>query len=61
MVPQEVNVKVEGDTIILEGADKALVGNVAGKMEKLTRITDKDKRRFQDGIYIIEKAGKVII
>lgn len=61
MVPQEVNVKVEGDTIILEGADKALVGNVAGKMEKLTRITDKDKRRFQDGIYIIEKAGKVMI
>ncbi len=58
---QGVNLKIEGDTIILEGIDKALVGNIAGRIEKLTRITDKDRRRFQDGIFIIEKAGKLMM
>ncbi len=60
-VPSSVQLKVSGDIIEVSGTDKAIVGAAAGKIEALTRITDRDKRRFQDGIYIIEKAGKQII
>lgn len=56
-----VNVKIEGDIIIVSGADKELVGRTAGSIELLCRITDKDRRIFQDGIYIIEKDGKKIV
>ncbi len=57
---QGVNVKVDGTEIIVEGADRELVGQSAADIENLTRRPGYDKRVFQDGIYIIEKAGKVV-
>ncbi len=54
----EVKVKIEGSLIIIEGVNKELVGQTAGSIEQLTRITNRDLRIFQDGIYITEKAGK---
>ena len=60
-IPQGVNLKIDGQLIILEGIDKELVGNTASLIEKLTRRTDFDPRVFQDGIYIVEKDGKKII
>ena len=56
-----VDVKVEGDIVIVSGIDKELVGRTASSIELLCRITDKDRRIFQDGIYIIEKDGKKIV
>lgn len=56
-----VKVSVQGDIISLEGIDRDAVGQSAAKIESLTRITNKDRRIFQDGCYIIEKpAGKKI-
>lgn len=52
-----VKVIVAGDTITIEGVDKDAVAQSAAKIENLTRITNKDRRIFQDGCYIIEKAG----
>ena len=56
----KVEIKLNGDEIIVKGIDKETVGNIAGRIEQLTRITDRDRRKFQDGIFIIEKAGKEI-
>ncbi len=53
-------VKLEGDLISIESVDKNLAGQIAADIEQLTRIRNKDNRIFQDGIYIIEKAGKPI-
>ena len=61
VIPQGVQVKIDGQLIILEGIDKELVGNTASLIEKLTRRTGFDPRIFQDGIYIIEKDGKKIV
>ncbi len=56
-----VEAKLEGNIIILKGMDKEKVGQTAGNCEKATRITNRDKRRFQDGLWITYKAGKDLI
>ena len=52
-----VEVKIEGDTITLEGNNKELVGQTAANLESSTRIKNRDRRRFQDGLFILEKCG----
>lgn len=53
-----VDVKIEGNMITVESVDKELAGQTAASIEQLCRITDKDRRIFQDGIYLVSKAGK---
>jgi len=52
------NVRIEGDIVTIEAADKEIAGQVAADIEKLTRRGNYDTRVFQDGIYIINKDGK---
>jgi large subunit ribosomal protein L6 len=52
------HVKIEGDIIEITSTDKEIAGQIAGDIEKLSRRPGFDKRIFQDGIYIINKAGK---
>jgi len=59
-IPQDVTMKIEGDQIIIESIDKELAGKMASNIEQLTRISARDRRVFQDGIFMIEKAGKPI-
>lgn len=55
------DVKIDGDIITVFGADKEIVGQVAADIEQLTRITNRDTRIFQDGLYIIEKDGSEVL
>src|SRR3989344_4377105 len=55
-----VNVKIDGDIIIVEGADKEKTSQTGANIENATRITNKDRRRFQDGCFFIEKDGEKI-
>ena len=55
-----VNIKVEGTDVIVESPDKELAGQTAASIEQLCKITNRDRRIFQDGIYIVSKAGKKI-
>lgn len=57
-IRQGVKVEIQGDTINVTGADKDLVGQTAASIEQLTRITSRDRRIFQDGIYILKKPGE---
>lgn len=52
-----VDVKVSGDEVTVQGNDIEKVGQTAANMEKATKRPAFDRRRFQDGIYIIQKAG----
>jgi large subunit ribosomal protein L6 len=59
-VKEGVEVKLEGNDILIESPDKELAGQTAASIEKLCVIKNRDKRIFQDGIWIVEKAGKEI-
>ena len=51
----DVDVKVSGDEITIQGMDIQEVSQTAANIETATKIKDKDLRVFLDGIYISEK------
>ncbi len=59
-LPKDVQVKVQGDKIIVTGPDVEKVGQAASTIEQICRVVNKDKRVFQDGIFLIERNGKSI-
>ncbi len=53
-----VKVEVKGQDITLTGVSKERVGLCAAQIEQLCRVRGRDRRVFQDGVYIIEKDSK---
>ncbi|QLG26140.1 50S ribosomal protein L6 [Halorarum halophilum] len=51
----DTDVQIDGEELTLTGPSKEDVGQTAANIEQLTRVTDKDSRVFQDGVYITEK------
>jgi len=52
---EDVNVKIENENIELESFDIERAGQVATNIEKGTRVRNKDRRIFQDGIFLVSK------
>jgi len=55
----DTKIVVKGNDIVLTGADLEAVSQTAANIERSTKIKGFDSRVFQDGAYIVEKAGKV--
>jgi len=51
----DTSVDVDDEHITLSGPNKDDVGQTAADIEQLTRVSGKDIRVFQDGVYITEK------
>jgi len=51
---EDVKVTLDKDFLIVEGLNKEKAGQTAANIEKATRITKRDRRIFQDGIYMIK-------
>ena len=51
----DTRVEVDGEEVVLSGPNKEDVGQTAADIEQLTRVSGKDTRVFQDGVYIVEK------
>jgi len=50
-----VKVTVKGKDVIVEGIDLEAVAQTAANIELATKVKDKDRRVFVDGIYIYER------
>lgn len=55
-----VDIDLGKEIITLKSVDKELAGQCAANFEAATKIRGRDKRIFQDGVYIIKKCGKEI-
>jgi len=56
--PGEVEVKVSNKTdVVVKGIDKEKVGQTAANIERSCKIRNRDRRVFQDGIYITSKGA----
>ena len=51
----DTEVEIDGEELTLSGPSKEDVGQTAANVEQLTRVTEKDQRVFQDGVYITNK------
>jgi len=52
-------VEIKGADIIISGISKEDVGNTASNFELATRITNRDRRIFMDGIWITSKPRSI--
>ncbi|MGB9708340.1 MAG: 50S ribosomal protein L6 [Candidatus Pacearchaeota archaeon] len=50
-----VEVTIDGDIVVVRGVDKEATGQMAANIETATRVRARDRRVFQDGIWIIKK------
>jgi len=51
-----VSVEVKGKDVLVRGPDKEAAGQTAANIESAAKVKGKDKRIYQDGIFIVEKA-----
>lgn len=50
-------VEVKGTEIIVSGYDKEDVSQTASNIEQHTKVKNKDIRRYQDGVYLVEQTN----
>jgi len=51
----ETKVEVKGEEITVTGLDRDAVGQTAANIERSTHVPARDRRVFQDGIFVTEK------
>ena len=58
-IPAGVEVELKGNQITVSSFNKELAGQTAANFETATKIKKRDRRIFQDGIYITQKSEDI--
>jgi large subunit ribosomal protein L6 len=57
-VPEGAELNIGKEIITIKSVNREIAGQAAANFEAATKIRGRDKRIFQDGVYIINKCGK---
>ncbi|MEI6731198.1 MAG: 50S ribosomal protein L6 [archaeon] len=55
-----VNVEIKGQKILVSSHNRELAGQTMANIEKATKVRNRDRRIFQDGIFLTERPGRDI-
>ena len=55
-----VKVEIKGNILEVSSEDKDAVGQTIANIERATKVKERDRRIFQDGVFLIEKDGREI-
>lgn len=53
----DTKVQVKGEEVTVSGPNKEHVGQTASNIERATKVTKRDVRVFQDGIYVVSRGA----
>ena len=56
-LPEGVKVDAKGSDITVQGINKEKVAQASATIEHSTYVSNKDRRVFQDGVYLVERDG----
>ena len=54
---KDIEVEIKAPKITIKSYDLELAGQTAADLEKITRVRNRDRNKFQDGIFITKKPG----
>ncbi len=57
VILEGVKVEAKGPDIIVQSTDKEKAAQTAANIERTTYISNKDRRVFQDGVFLVERDG----
>jgi large subunit ribosomal protein L6 len=60
-LPEKIEVEIKAPIIKIRSHDLEAAGQNAANLEKIARIRNRDRNKFQDGIFITKKPGKHFI